>query len=1692
MKKLILLMIVFAFSAGIMLSQTIADYVYSTATDGSLVDMSTGTTPLLTVGTYYDDTASAVINLGFNFKLGANTYSQFSVNSNGQMQLGATAISGGSASPALNLARLAPLSGDNAIRATGKMHYKVTGSSPNQILVVEWVDLRVNYSSATETGTYCKMQALLYEGSNRIQYIYGTMYNMSTSAQSRSVYLSTSNIAGSIGQITTINVTPTWNVTATSLTTTSFPASSAMVNLDSAADGSRRVFTFDPPVATNAPVPATVIAPFDGGWSFTNGILSWAPGAGTFAWPTSYDVYFGTTSTPTFIQNQAGTTYTPTLAANTTYYWQIVPKNAIGDATGCPVWSFKTPSATQIAESFEVAVPPVGWANGTTGNWLRSTSYYKDGVACAYKSGSTTTQYVLSTPKATITTGSTLNFWAAGSSTTTASLQVVYSPDRVTWTQIGSDITYATTYTFYNQVIDLSSLAGNNYYLGFRTGTVGSGSSYVDMVFGPEITPEAPGPAVQALPADLAVNVNEYPTFTWTAPVTGGVPTGYKVYCDQNADPTTLLSTVTGLTYTATTPLTYGATYYWKVVATNAAGDAVGSTVRSFTVRANPVISTFPWTVDFGTLTTDWPVLNWSQLIGFYGSTLTAGTQWFQDDWLNVTTPANKSAKINIYGTTRNGWLITPPIQIPSDGYELKFDVALLDWNGTVPPVAGEQADDKFIVLMSDSPLMTAPTVLREWNNAGSPYVFDNIPSTGINTTIALTGISGTKYFAFYGESTVTGGDNDLMVDNVTVRETPAAPIFTLTPTEWDFGAKIINTTDTKQFTITNTGGGTLNLSTIGIAGDYYSLTVNPAPVALTAGQSANFTVQYAPTAVGTHTGTVTITDNRAVTTVNLSGSCYDPSISTFPFVESFDGDTFAPLGWTNVKTAGTSTPGIWDRQTAGTYPTCTPNSGAGMARYNMYNISSGGKAELTTPPLNLPGDNYRVAFYMYRDPAYPGYVEGLNVYYNTTNSATGGTLLGTIYRDSAMAPAVAAAGWYMYTFNLPAGSGGNSRYIVFEGFSAYGNNLFLDDVVVSEQPAGAPDAVTLTSPADASTGLSMNGFDLAWTPALTGGVPTYYAVYMSMDESTLYSDIYFETTETSLNPTTYAGGPSSPITFNYDDRYYWTVEAVNGTGSAVVEPPFSFQIRTAPTVISTFPWEETFEGGVFPPVDWTVTDVDGGGTNWVSSTTYNHTTDGTTSAKHAYSTAVADPGQNGWMVTPAIAVPEGLNMVLSFWNYNVYPTWMIYNGVLVNTTDDPTDPGWVELWSADTAASAWSNQTVNISAYGGQTVYFAFNYQGYDGDDWYVDDISISELTVDLIPPTITHLPHLNTPRDDIAYTIFAEVVDDATWNNPISGADLHYSTDATNFTTVPMVFNVDGYYATIPAQVLGTTVTYYITASDSEANLATSDTFSFGVNNPTWIWYDQGGTTYLGYTTVAFGPTVLFTNPFYGTGIPMLLNSTDGSSYYGNTANLHVYSFDGTTQTDLTGAIPVTFGVQTYETFDLSSYNLNINTQYFMIAYEDCPMGNYILFDGTYDYGTSYVNQGGVLYTMSNPGSWAIGAYVTNGTAALDAPVATITEVAGAPVISWAAITGANSYNVYGADDPYAADPWTLVQNLAGTEYTYTGTEGFKFFKVTSDTAAPARSVIAATKTFIRNAAREIRAQVAPKSVLKLRDRK
>ena len=97
--------------------------------------------------------------------------------------------------------------------------------------------------------------------------------------------------------------------------------------------------------------------------------IGWSAATG---FPTSYNVYFGTSPTPAFIGNYPSSTlsYEPgDLLANTTYYYQIVPQNANGTAAGCQVNSFTTGAGFTI-----IYCNPVYTTGKTSGDLISNIS----------------------------------------------------------------------------------------------------------------------------------------------------------------------------------------------------------------------------------------------------------------------------------------------------------------------------------------------------------------------------------------------------------------------------------------------------------------------------------------------------------------------------------------------------------------------------------------------------------------------------------------------------------------------------------------------------------------------------------------------------------------------------------------------------------------------------------------------------------------------------------------------------------------------------------------------------------------------------------------------------------------------------------------------------------------------------------------------------------------------------------------------------------------------------------------------------------------------------------------------------------------------------------------------------------------------------------------------------------------------
>jgi hypothetical protein len=142
---------------------------------------------------------------------------------------------------------------------------------------------------------------------------------------------------------------------------------------------------------------------------------------------------------------------------------------------------------------------------------------------------------------------------------------------------------------------------------------------------------------------------------------------------------------------------------------------------------------------------------------------------------------------------------------------------------------------------------------------------------------------------------------------------TGIAPAASLSPTSLVFANQLVNSSSANQVvTLTNTGTATLNIKSIAATGDFSALpTCNNT---LAAGASCTISVAFTPTATGTRTGVLTITDDQLAggqQTVNLSGAGIAPAASLSPASLAFGNqvvNTSSAASSVTLTNSGTAT----------------------------------------------------------------------------------------------------------------------------------------------------------------------------------------------------------------------------------------------------------------------------------------------------------------------------------------------------------------------------------------------------------------------------------------------------------------------------------------------------------------------------------------------------------------------------------------------------------------------------------------------------------------------------------------------------------------------------------------------------------------------------------------------------------------
>jgi Abnormal spindle-like microcephaly-assoc'd, ASPM-SPD-2-Hydin/Cep192 domain 4/HYDIN/CFA65/VesB-like, Ig-like domain len=184
---------------------------------------------------------------------------------------------------------------------------------------------------------------------------------------------------------------------------------------------------------------------------------------------------------------------------------------------------------------------------------------------------------------------------------------------------------------------------------------------------------------------------------------------------------------------------------------------------------------------------------------------------------------------------------------------------------------------------------------------------------TGISTPVSLGASQSATFtvtFAPTGSGnasgTVTLTSNGATVLTMDVSGTGVVPgALSANPTSLSFGNVNVGSTGSLSETITNTGGSSVSVSQVGITGTGMSVSGITTPLTLNGGQSATFTIKFAPTAAGAISGnlTVTSTATNPTLTIPVSGSGIAVTVGQL----SVSPTTLA-LGSVMVGSSGTAT----------------------------------------------------------------------------------------------------------------------------------------------------------------------------------------------------------------------------------------------------------------------------------------------------------------------------------------------------------------------------------------------------------------------------------------------------------------------------------------------------------------------------------------------------------------------------------------------------------------------------------------------------------------------------------------------------------------------------------------------------------------------------------------------------------------
>ena len=438
-------------------------------------------------------------------------------------------------------------------------------------------------------------------------------------------------------------------------------------------------------------------------------------------------------------------------------------------------------------------------------------------------------------------------------------------------------------------------------------------------------------------------------------------------------------------------------------------------------------------------------------------------------------------------------------------------------------------------------------------------------------------------------------------------------------------------------------------------------------------------------------------------------------------------------------------------------------------------------------------------------------------------------------------------------TYSVCSGAPVTFSWTVSSAYYAYP-----DDISFTITDGGGATVYSLTDATNMTDGVFFT---------LADACPSCVAPVVTLDSvNTTTATISWTSTATSFNVyngTTAVATGISANTYTFTGltagtAYTFGVEAICGAGDTSAIATVNAQTEFDCSDITTLPYNYGFEGALGC---WTTVNGSADGQPWSvypgNNSMLPHT--GSYVASSWSWQSSISMHADAWLISPKFVLPTvaaGDSLTFSWWEATnaSYPD--SYSVAVSTTTNDTAS--FVTVRPSTVAAGTWTMQSIDLTAYAGQSVYVAFHHVDYDANYLFIDDVSLYQGSY-------------VAPDPDTLTVTFAVANATMGTTNPAPGTYQYITGDTVRFSAVPNAgYHFVGWEWTIGTDV-DTLGAEYISTSFSanifmsygsmtftalfEAGNPDSTTITYAVNDATMGSINPAGTQtiYVGNTIQA-----------------------------------------------------------------------------------------------------------------------------------------------------------------------------------------------------------------------------------------------